>query len=114
MPQLPSLIFDRLRAAYSRMPSDLAASLLMILALVTFTVTGVFMRLAAETLPVLEILFLRQLMALAIMAPLFWNHRGQILHPDTAQRGISGAWTRDSMIRKASSIQAVRLGTKTP
>ncbi len=93
MPQLPSLIFDRLRTAYSRMPSDLAASLLMILALVTFTVTGVFMRLAAETLPVLEILFLRQLMALAIMAPLFWSHRGQILHPDGlrlhAMRGLA-------------------------
>ena len=80
-PPLFQLIY-RLRSGFSRMPPDLAASLLMILALVTFTMTGVMVRLAAESLPILQILFLRQLMATAIMTPLYWQHRNQILHPD--------------------------------
>lgn len=82
MPQVPPQMFDRLRSAYSRMPADLSASVLMILALVTFTMTGVLIRLAAESLPILQILFLRQAMAMAIMTPLYWRHRNQILHPD--------------------------------
>ncbi|MBI3507371.1 MAG: DMT family transporter [Proteobacteria bacterium] len=79
---MPSVLIERLQARFQRLPVDFAASLLMIMALVTFTVTGILMRSAAQSLPILQILFLRQLMALVLMAPLFWRHRGQILHPE--------------------------------
>ncbi len=82
MPQLPSILIERFRGWFDRLPADFAASVMMILALMTFTATGVMMRYAAHTLPLLQILFLRQLIALAMMAPLFWRHRNQILHPE--------------------------------
>lgn len=53
----------------------------MLAALCIFTITGVLIRMAAELLPVIVILFVRQVMAVAIMAPLFWRHRSAILHP---------------------------------
>jgi drug/metabolite transporter (DMT)-like permease len=94
VPQLPSILLERLRASFNRLPVDFAASLLMILALMTFTATGVMVRYVAHTLPLLQILFLRQIIALAMMAPLFWRHRNQILHPEGfrlhAIRGTAG------------------------
>jgi drug/metabolite transporter (DMT)-like permease len=72
---------ERLSGEFGKLPPDLAASILMIAALFIFTATGVMIRTAAETLPILQILFLRQLVAIGIMAPFFWRHRNQILHP---------------------------------
>jgi drug/metabolite transporter (DMT)-like permease len=71
----------RLRGEFGKLPPDLAASILMISALFIFTATGVMIRTAAETLPILQILFLRQMVAIGVMAPFFWQHRNQILHP---------------------------------
>lgn len=53
----------------------------MLAALAIFTLTGVLIRAAAEELPVVQIVFVRQAMAMIVMAPLFWFHRQQIMHP---------------------------------
>lgn len=77
----PSAAIERLRGKYRRLPPDLSASLLMLAALAIFTLTGVLIRAAAEELPVVQIVFVRQAMAMIVMAPLFWFHRQQIMHP---------------------------------
>lgn len=77
----PSAAIERLRGKYRRLPPDLSASLLMLAALAIFTLTGVLIRAAAEELSVVQIVFVRQAMAMIVMAPLFWFHRQQIMHP---------------------------------
>lgn len=77
----PSESIERLRGKFRRLPPDLSASLLMLVALAIFTLTGVLIRAAAEELPVVQIVFVRQALAMIVMAPLFWVHRHQILHP---------------------------------
>jgi len=78
---LPTALLAKLRGEFRLLPPDLSASLLMLVAMCVFTATGVMIRVAAEMLPIVAILFLRQLMSMAIMAPLFWRHRNAILHP---------------------------------
>ncbi len=63
------------------MPVNLAASLLMLAALCLFTATGVLVRIAVSNLPLSEVILLRQLGAMALMAPLYWRHRHQIAAP---------------------------------
>jgi len=77
----PAALFAKLRREFRLLPPDLSASLLMLAAMCVFTATGVLVRTAAQMLPIVEILFIRQLMSMAIMSPLFWRHRSQILHP---------------------------------
>ncbi len=64
-----------------RMTPDLRASILMILAFVVFSAMAVFMRMISDRIAVPQVIFLRQVMALALMAPLFWTSRQVILHP---------------------------------
>jgi drug/metabolite transporter (DMT)-like permease len=78
---LPTALLAKLRRDFRVLPPDLSASLLMLAAMCVFTATGVLVRIAAEMLPVVVILFIRQIMSMAIMAPLFWRHRSAILHP---------------------------------
>ncbi len=77
----PIARLQNLRRDFRSLPPDFAASLLMLAAMCMFVVTGVLIRDAAQTLPVVEILFLRQTLAVLIMSPLFWRHRSAILHP---------------------------------
>jgi len=81
VPLSPPALIERLRGDFRQLPPDLSASLLMLTALVIFTLTGVMIRAAAQELHVLQIVFVRQVMAMFVMAPLFWIHRHQILHP---------------------------------
>lgn len=63
------------------MTPDLKASILMILAFIVFSAMAVFMRMIADRIAVSQVIFLRQGMALLLMAPLFWTSRHVILHP---------------------------------
>lgn len=63
------------------MTPDLQATILMVLAFVVFSAMAVFMRLISERIGVPQVIFLRQSMALILMAPLFWASRGAIQHP---------------------------------
>lgn len=78
---LPPTLLERVGGAARRLPRELVASLLVVLAYVTFTVMAVFVRSAAEHLPVIVIVFLRQVLTMLLMAPLFWMNRRQISHP---------------------------------
>ncbi len=63
------------------MTPDLKASILMILAFIVFSAMAVFMRMIAGQIAVPQVIFLRQVVALLLMAPLFWTSRHVILHP---------------------------------
>jgi drug/metabolite transporter (DMT)-like permease len=63
------------------MTPDLKASILMIVAFVVFSAMAVFMRMISDRITVPQVIFLRQVMALTLMAPLFWTNRRVILHP---------------------------------
>ena len=67
--------------AVRRVPRDLMASLLVIAAFLTFTVMAVLVRLAAEHLAIIVIVFIRQIMTMLLMTPFFWLNRHQIRHP---------------------------------
>ena len=58
----------------------LAASFLLILAYVTFTLTSVLVRIAAEDVPILMIIYIRQVMSLLILSPFFYYQRQAIIH----------------------------------
>jgi len=73
-----------LRAVRNRtleMSSDLKASILMVVAFLVFSSMAVLMRMISDRIAVPQVIFLRQVMALALMAPLFWASRRVILHP---------------------------------
>ncbi len=78
---MPSTLLRRVGGAARRLPRDLRASLLVVLAYATFTIMAVFVRSAAEELPIIVIVFLRQVLTMLLMAPLFWMHRRQISRP---------------------------------
>ena len=78
---LPPTLLERVGGAARRLPRDLLASLLVVLAYATFTIMAVFVRNAAEHLPVIVIVFLRQVLTMLLMTPLFWMNREQIRHP---------------------------------
>ena len=56
-----------------------AASLLLILAFVTFTMTSVLVRIAAEDVPILMVIYIRQVISLLILAPFFYHQRAAII-----------------------------------
>lgn len=78
-PILPELA--QIGAAVRRLPPDLVASLLLTSAFVIFTAMAVLVRLAAEHLAIIVIVFIRQIMTMLLMAPFFWINRHQIRHP---------------------------------
>lgn len=63
------------------MTADLRASILMIAAFLVFSAMAVFMRLIGDRIAVPQVILIRQVMALILMAPLFWQSRHVILHP---------------------------------
>jgi drug/metabolite transporter (DMT)-like permease len=63
------------------LPRELLASLLIVSAFTVFTAMAVLVRLAAEHLAIIVIIFLRQVMTMLLMAPFFWANRQQIRHP---------------------------------
>jgi drug/metabolite transporter (DMT)-like permease len=78
-PTLPGLA--RLTAFLDRLPRELLASLLVVCAFTIFTAMAVLIRLAAEHLAIIVVIFIRQVVTMLLMAPFFWASRKQIRHP---------------------------------
>ncbi|MBL8574913.1 MAG: DMT family transporter [Hyphomicrobiaceae bacterium] len=76
-----------------RLPANLVAALLMIAAFVIFSVMAVLARQIGGHIPVIQMVLVRQVLAIALMAPLFWRMRALILSPRRldlhAARGVS-------------------------
>jgi hypothetical protein len=70
-----------LRHRIEGMTADLQASVLMIAAFVVFSAMAVLMRMISDRIAVPQVIFLRQMMALVLMAPLFWVSQPVILRP---------------------------------
>ncbi len=64
---------------FVRRRSLLAASILLISAYVTFTLTSILVRVAAEDVPILMIIYIRQVISLLIMMPFFIHQRAAIM-----------------------------------
>ncbi|WP_181704970.1 DMT family transporter [Chthonobacter rhizosphaerae] len=61
----------RMPAAFRRLPPDLAASGLMLASFLVFTAMAVLARTVGDTIPVIEMVFVRQVAAFVFMAPLY-------------------------------------------
>ena len=57
---------------FTSLPATLQASLMMLLALLMFTIMGISIRLASAQLHVFEIVFFRNALAVVIMAPVMF------------------------------------------
>lgn len=91
--------------AVRRMPRDLRASLLIVLAYVIFTAMSVLVRLAAEHLVIVVIIFIRQVLAMLLMAPFFWLNRRQIRRPaGLKMHGLRGVTAVGSMLCGLSAV----------
>ncbi|MDB2391202.1 DMT family transporter [Alphaproteobacteria bacterium] len=56
--------------AFNKLSTEWQATLLMLVAMLLFTVMGVFIRLASETIPVMEVVFFRNFLGAVILLPL--------------------------------------------
>lgn len=86
MVTLPS---PSLRHRLGGMSADLRASILMIVAFVVFSAMAVLMRLVSDRIAVAQVVLIRQVIALALMVPLFWTARRVILHPTGLARHLA-------------------------
>lgn len=100
--------------AVRRVPRDLMASLLVIAAFLTFTVMAVLIRLAAEHLAIIVVVFIRQIMTMLLMTPFFWLNRHQIRHPaGLAMHVLRGVTAVGAMLCGLSAIVYVPLADVT-
>ena len=100
--------------AVRRVPRDLMASLLVIVAFLTFTVMAVLIRLAAEHLAIIVVVFIRQIMTMLLMTPFFWLNRHQIRHPaGLAMHVLRGVTAVGAMLCGLSAIVYVPLADVT-
>ena len=76
-PVLPAVLPQSFRA----ISSNLAASILMILAFMVFTLMSVLIRYVGDRVPIVQVVLLRQLIAFALFAPWLWRERAQIRRP---------------------------------
>lgn len=101
---LPAAL-QRLGDNVRQLPRDLLASLLIVAAYVMFTVMAVLVRLAAEHLVIVVIVFIRQVMTMLLMAPLFWLNRQQIRHPaGLKMHGLRGVTAVGAMLCGLSAV----------
>jgi len=59
-----------LSLAFQNLPPQMRATILMIVALFMFTCMGIFIRLSAADLPVIEVVFFRNALAVVLLVPL--------------------------------------------
>ena len=100
MPWLSDWLRLRL-AAFRALPPDLAASGLVLIAFMSFTLMGVLAREAGRDIPVAEMIFIRQLLAYIVMAPMFWRRRREIR--ETTQKRLH-------LLRGASTVGGMYCG----
>ncbi len=75
------MTISRYQTPFAGMTADLYASLLMIAAFAVFSAMSVFMRMISGHIAVPQVILIRQVMALILMAPQYWAARQVILHP---------------------------------
>ncbi|MGL4239660.1 MAG: DMT family transporter, partial [Beijerinckiaceae bacterium] len=84
---------ERVGQTVAGLPVNLVASGLMVAAFLTFTLMAVLIRMVGATIPVIEVVFVRQLLGMLMIAPLFWRARHAIGRPSGlklhAARGVS-------------------------
>jgi len=101
-------------AAVRRLPRDLLASLLIIGAFMIFTAMAVLVRLAAEHLTIIVIVFIRQIMTMLLMTPFFWINRQQIRHPTGLRmHALRGVTAVGAMVCGLSAVVYVPLADVT-
>jgi drug/metabolite transporter (DMT)-like permease len=85
--------FQRAGSAVAVLPPNLVASGLMIAAFITFTMMAVMVRIVGPHIPVVEIVFVRQCMAMLFLSASFWQARESIRAPKRIKlhvvRGVS-------------------------
>jgi drug/metabolite transporter (DMT)-like permease len=69
------------RAAFEGLSADLRASLLLIVAFVLFSAMSVFMRMIGDRIGVPQVILVRQVLTLVMLAPLFWTGRRVVFRP---------------------------------
>ncbi|MEK9800334.1 MAG: DMT family transporter [Alphaproteobacteria bacterium] len=62
-----------MRAAFETLSPSLRAMMMMLVALLLFTLMGVFIKLSAKSLPVMEVVFFRNFLAVILLLPLVWH-----------------------------------------
>jgi drug/metabolite transporter (DMT)-like permease len=65
----------------ARLPANLLASLLLIGSFTIFTIMAVLIRTVGDTVPVVEVILVRQLIAFLLLAPWFWVSRARLMRP---------------------------------
>jgi drug/metabolite transporter (DMT)-like permease len=73
--------FQRVGSAVAVLPPNLIASGLMIAAFITFTMMAVMVRIVGPHIPIIEIVFIRQCMAMIFLSAYFWRARESIRAP---------------------------------
>ncbi len=111
-PPLPEL--EQIGAAVRRLPPDLLASVLIVTAFAIFTAMAVLVRLAAEHLAIIVIVFIRQIMTMLLMTPFFWINRQQIRHPaGLRMHALRGVTAVGAMLCGLSAVVFVPLADVT-
>lgn len=72
---------EQTRGRFASLPRNLRASILVMLAFITFAAMAVMLRTLNGTIPVIEIIFIRQLAALIMMAPVYARYWPEIRKP---------------------------------
>jgi drug/metabolite transporter (DMT)-like permease len=87
----------RVESTVAGLPANLVASGLMVAAFVTFAVMAVLIRTVGATLPVIEVIFVRQCLGMLMLAPLFWRARASIRRSSGLKlhiaRGVSATFS---------------------
>jgi drug/metabolite transporter (DMT)-like permease len=81
MTVVPNPSEDGDRRWFAGMSPNLAASGLMILSFFVFSMMAVFMREVGDTIHVIQVILIRQAVAMLLMTPWFWRDRAFILRP---------------------------------
>ena len=94
-------------ASFKRLPQSLRASLLMVTAMVFFTSMSIFIRLAAEQIHTLEVVFFRNFLALLLLLPWIWRQGPSVLK--TRRHGLY--WLRGGInfLAMAAGFTAITL-----
>jgi drug/metabolite transporter (DMT)-like permease len=91
--------FQRVGSAVAVLPPNLVASGLMIAAFITFTMMAVMVRIVGPHIPIVEIVFIRQCMAMVFLSAYFWRARANIRAPQRIKlHVIRGVTATISMI----------------
>lgn len=101
--------------------APLRAALLMVAALTFFSCMGVFVRLSSEELPTFVVVFFRNLLAFAFLAPLLWRHAAAVratqrlrLHALRAVVGVAAMTTGFAAVALIPLAEATAINFTTP